>query len=294
MDRVRANREVYDLLRDGYRAEWTDDNGEKQHRDAALPRPAAIPTNNDLLAVQQMWVKGNLHSRRLDVALFVNGVPLVLMEFKEPNEPVKSAYDDNLTDYRDTIPQLFIPNCFVLLSNGSEAKVGSTYSPWEFFSDWKVIDAARHPRRDRFGDGAARHLRPGDPARPVRELRRLHGAPGRSDQERRTLPPVPRRQRRHREPAPCSRRAGQAPRCLLAHPGLGQVAVDAVVHPEGAAPGAGQVDVRHGHRPHRARHPAPRRVRRRRRDPARGAGARGVRSPTCASCWPPTTATCSR
>ncbi len=141
MDRVRANREVYDLLRDGYQAEWTDDNGDKQ---IATLRYLDLtdPANNDLLAVQQMWVKGNLHSRRLDVALFVNGVPLVLMEFKEPGVPVKSAYDDNLTDYRDTIPQLFIPNCFVLLSNGDEANVGSTYSPWEFFGDWKVIDAA--------------------------------------------------------------------------------------------------------------------------------------------------------
>lgn len=141
MDRVRANREVYDLLRDGYRAEWTDETGEKRIETLRF-LDLKDPANNDLLAVQQMWVKGNLHSRRLDVALFVNGVPLVLMEFKEPNEPVKSAYDDNLTDYRDTIPQLFIPNCFVLLSNGSEAKVGSTYSPWEFFGDWKVIDAA--------------------------------------------------------------------------------------------------------------------------------------------------------
>ena len=141
MDRVRANREVYDLLRDGYRAEWTDDNGDKRIETLRY-LDSEDPTNNDLLAVQQMWVNGDLHSRRLDVALFVNGIPLVLMEFKEPNEPVKSAYDDNLTDYRDTIPQLFIPNCFVLLSNGSEAKVGSTYSPWEFFGDWKVIDAA--------------------------------------------------------------------------------------------------------------------------------------------------------
>jgi len=141
MDRVRANCEVYDLLRDGYQAEWTDELGGKRIETLRFLdlRDAA---NNDWLAVQQMWVRGNLHSRRLDVALFVNGVPLVLMEFKEPNEPVKSAYDDNLTDYRDTIPQLFIPNCFVLLSNGSEAKVGSTYSPWEFFGDWKVIDAA--------------------------------------------------------------------------------------------------------------------------------------------------------
>lgn len=140
MDRARANREVYDLLRDGFRAEWTDDNGDKRIETLAY-LDLTDPHSNDLLAVQQMWVKGNLHSRRLDVALFVNGVPLVLMEFKEPNESIKSAYDDNLTDYRDTIPQLFIPNCFVLLSNGSEAKVGSTFSPWEFFSDWKVIDA---------------------------------------------------------------------------------------------------------------------------------------------------------
>lgn len=141
MDRVRANREVYSLLRDGYRAEWVDEHGDKRI-EVLRYLDLRDPTQNDLLAVQQMWVKGNLHSRRLDVALFVNGVPLVLMEFKEPNEPIKSAYDLNLTDYRDTIPQLFIPNCFVLLSNGGEAKVGSTYSPWEFFGDWKVIDAA--------------------------------------------------------------------------------------------------------------------------------------------------------
>ncbi len=139
MDRVRANREVHDLLRDGYQAEWTDD-GVKQIETLRFV-DLRDHANNDLLAVQQMWIKGDLHSRRLDVALFVNGVPLVLMEFKEPNESVKSAYDNNLTDYRDAIPQLFIPNCFVLLSNGSVAKVGSTYSRWEFFNDWKVIDA---------------------------------------------------------------------------------------------------------------------------------------------------------
>lgn len=140
MDRVRANREVHGLLRDGYRTEWTDDRGEKRVEMLRFLDLGA-PLSNDLLAVQQLWVKGNLHSRRLDLALFVNGIPLVLMEFKEPNESVKAAYDNNLTDYRDTIPQLFIPNCFVLLSNGSQAKVGSTYSPYEFFNDWKVIDA---------------------------------------------------------------------------------------------------------------------------------------------------------
>ena len=140
MDRVRANREVYDLLRDGYRAEWADGTGNKRIETLRY-LDLRSPSNNDLLAVQQMWVKGDLHSRRLDVALFVNGVPLVLMEFKEPGVPVKTAYDANLTDYRDTIPQMFIPNCFVLLSNGGDARVGSTFAPWEFFGDWMVIDA---------------------------------------------------------------------------------------------------------------------------------------------------------
>jgi type I restriction enzyme R subunit len=140
MDRVRANREVYDLFRDGYRAEWVDERGAKR---IELLRYLDLndPRANDLLAVQQLWVKGALHSRRLDLVLFVNGIPLVLMEFKEPNQSVRKGFDDNVTDYRDAIPQLFIPNCLVLISNGSQAKVGATYAPWEFFSDWLVIDA---------------------------------------------------------------------------------------------------------------------------------------------------------
>ena len=62
-----------------------------------------------------MWIAGDLHARRVDLVLFVNGIPLVLAEFKEPNRPVRAAYDENLTDYRDTIPQLFWPNGFVIL-----------------------------------------------------------------------------------------------------------------------------------------------------------------------------------
>src|SRR5205814_9164803 len=95
------------------------------------------------LAAAQVWVAGDLHRRRADVVLFVNGIPLVLAEFKELNRPVRAAYDENLTDYCDTIPQLFWPNAFVILSNGSEAKVGATYAPWEFFGDWKLVDADR-------------------------------------------------------------------------------------------------------------------------------------------------------
>ena len=140
MDRVRANREIYNLIRDGYSAEWQDARGEIQY---ATVRYVDFldSTKNDWLAASQFWIAGELHRRRADVVLFVNGIPLVLAEFKEINRPVKAAYDENLTDYRDTIPHLFWFNAFVLLSNGSGAKVGATYAPWDFFGDWKLIDA---------------------------------------------------------------------------------------------------------------------------------------------------------
>ncbi len=140
MDRVRANREVQSLLRDGYRAEWTDDRGERRFATIRFV-DFLDATRNDWLAASQVWVAGDLYRRRADVVLFVNGIPLVLAEFKGPNRPAKAAFDENVSDYRDTIPQLFIPNGFVICSNGSDATVGSTYAPWEFFGDWTLIDA---------------------------------------------------------------------------------------------------------------------------------------------------------
>lgn len=140
MDSVRASREVYNIIRDGYLAEWKDGGGETQTETLRFVDFKNLAAN-DLLAVQQLWVNGPLHRRRLDIALFINGIPLVLLELKGPRERIQSAFDDNVTDYRDTIPQLFIPNLFVLLSNGTEAKIGSTYAPYKFFSDWAVIDA---------------------------------------------------------------------------------------------------------------------------------------------------------
>jgi type I restriction enzyme R subunit len=140
MDPTRANRQTHMLLRDGYQAEWRNDRGEPSF---ATVRYLDFndSTKNDWLAASQVWVAGEMHRRRADMILFVNGIPLVLAEFKEIGRPVKAAYDENLCDYRDTIPQLFWPNGFVILSNGSQARVGATYAPWDFFGGWKVIDA---------------------------------------------------------------------------------------------------------------------------------------------------------
>jgi type I restriction enzyme R subunit len=140
MDPTRANKEIHSLLRDGYSAEWRDARGVRCFATIRY-LDFTDSTRNDWLAASQVWIAGQLHRRRADTILFVNGIPLVLAEFKEPNRPVKAAFDENLNDYRDTIPQLFWPNGFVILSNGSKAKVGATYAPWDFFGDWKVIDA---------------------------------------------------------------------------------------------------------------------------------------------------------
>ena len=139
---TRASRDVHDLLRDGYLAAWWDDEGVQQRARIAYV-DWRDPSRNDWLAANQVWIAGDLHMRRVDLVLFVNGIPLVLAEFKEPGRSVRAAYDENLTDYRDTIPQLFWSNAFVILSNGSAARLGATFAPWEQFGEWKSIDAER-------------------------------------------------------------------------------------------------------------------------------------------------------
>lgn len=135
---VNANRELWALLRDGVKVKVAGERGQQETRTARVI-DWRNPANNDFLLASQFWVKGEMHRRRPDLMGFVNGIPLVLVELKKPSAPVKSAYDDNLTDYRDTIPHVFTPNAFVILSNGIDTRVGSTFAPWQFFNEWKRI-----------------------------------------------------------------------------------------------------------------------------------------------------------
>ncbi len=97
------------------------------------------PENNDFLLVSQFWIHSDLYHKRADLVGFVNGIPLVFIELKASHRNLRHAYDDNLGDYRDTIPHLFTPNGFIILSNGADTKVGTITSGWEFFSEWKKI-----------------------------------------------------------------------------------------------------------------------------------------------------------
>lgn len=137
---VNANREVYDLIKDGVKVTVPDEHG-GQSTETLRVIDWTAPANNDYFLASQMWVAGDMYRRRCDLLAFVNGLPLVFIELKKPSVPLKGAFDGNLKDYRgQSIPQLFHPNAFILLSNGSDTKVGTLTSAWEHFFDWKRVD----------------------------------------------------------------------------------------------------------------------------------------------------------
>src|SRR5207342_3139613 len=108
---VVANQEIYNLLRDGIPVEFDNVQGQKQQERVKLIH-FKEPDQNRYLAVTQLWIKGERGFRRPDVLLYVNGIPLVFIELKNSNVKLKTAFDDNLTNYKKDIPQLFLTTPF--------------------------------------------------------------------------------------------------------------------------------------------------------------------------------------
>lgn len=140
MSMVNANQEIYKLLKDGIKVQFRGPDGSE-----TLETVKVIdwnePKNNDFFLASQLWISGEMHKRRTDLIGFVNGIPLLFIELKASHRNVKNAFDGNLRDYKDTIPQLFWYNALIILSNGSLTKIGSITSQWEHFSDWKKINS---------------------------------------------------------------------------------------------------------------------------------------------------------
>ncbi len=139
MSRVAANKEIYHALKNGVRVTVPDPEGDGEM--VALVRVVDwdIPENNDFLLCSQLWVAGEMYTRRPDLVGFVNGLPLLFIELKAAHKGLESAYKGNLRDYKDTIPHLFWANALIILSNGSESRLGSVSAGWEHFADWKKI-----------------------------------------------------------------------------------------------------------------------------------------------------------
>lgn len=138
---LQINEEKYFLIRDGIKVTVKKPNGETEKQTAALI-DFKNPQNNYFLAVKELKIHGDLYRRRTDIVGFVNGIPLLFVELKKTTVDVQNAYEDNYTDYQDTIPHLFYYNAFVMLSNGTEAKVGTLGSKYEFFHEWKRLTEA--------------------------------------------------------------------------------------------------------------------------------------------------------
>ncbi|MCL2129068.1 MAG: type I restriction endonuclease subunit R [Treponema sp.] len=108
------------------------------------------PERNSFIIASQMWIRGEVHWRRPDLIIFINGLPLVFIELKNSNINVKNAYDKNLADYRRDIPWLFNYNQICILSNGMETRLGSFSAGYENFFEWlKLSDEKENPDRKR-------------------------------------------------------------------------------------------------------------------------------------------------
>jgi len=136
---VQINKEKYKLLTKGVDVSFTNEKGELQKKKLNVFN-FDNPEENHFLAVRQLEVVGELYNRRPDIVGFVNGIPLVFFELKAHHTDLRNAYTDNLTDYKDTISHIFHSNALIILSNGTDAKVGTITSPYKFFNEWKRID----------------------------------------------------------------------------------------------------------------------------------------------------------
>jgi type I restriction enzyme, R subunit len=103
------------------------------------------PDNNIFFAINQFTVAEHNQNKRPDVIIFINGLPLVVIELKNPADEqatIRKAYDQIQT-YKSVIPSLFVYNAFCVISDGLEAKAGTISSAYSRFQAWKTIDGER-------------------------------------------------------------------------------------------------------------------------------------------------------
>lgn len=142
---LEGNRELYDWIRNGVPVEVEDQEG---HKSIIRVQVADFddPSSNDFLAVQQFTVHGE-KVRRPDVVVFINGIPLVVIELKNPttlNADIEAAYNQIQT-YKNDIPQLFSYNLLSIISDGTVARYGSLTADFKRYSPWRLIDDEKTP-----------------------------------------------------------------------------------------------------------------------------------------------------
>jgi type I restriction enzyme R subunit len=141
---VRANRIFHGMLRNGVQVEYRRPDGSIAG-DLARLADFTTPETNDWLAVNQFTVSEGRQTRRPDIVIFLNGLPVGMIELKNPADEdatIWSAYHQ-LQTYKQEIPSIFQYNEVFVVSDGLQARIGSLTANQEWFKVWRTVDGKR-------------------------------------------------------------------------------------------------------------------------------------------------------
>ncbi|EFC91064.1 protein of unknown function DUF450 [Dethiosulfovibrio peptidovorans DSM 11002] len=137
---IENNRRFHRMLTDGVDVSYMQDGIEVHDKVWLLDLEDL--EDNDWLAVDQFTVVEDRRNRRPDVVIFVNGLPLSVIELKNPADEkatIRHAFNQ-LQTYKKDIPSLFIYNEMLIISDGLEARSGTLSSGWDRFTPWRTVD----------------------------------------------------------------------------------------------------------------------------------------------------------
>ena len=140
---IASNQEFYRMLVEGVAEEYQKDGETVGARVRLID--FKNPHNNNLAVCNQFTVTENNTTKRPDVVVFINGLPVAVIELKNPTDEqatVRKAFDQ-LQNYKETIPSLFCYNGVLVASDGLDARAGSLTAGWNRFMAWKTVDGER-------------------------------------------------------------------------------------------------------------------------------------------------------
>jgi len=140
------NRWFHSLLTDGVPVEYRTLDGETRGDRAMLLDRESISTN-DFLVVRQLTIKNGEKTRRPDLVVFLNGLPVAVIELKDPANEDATLWTafDQIQDYKSAIPALFSFNEIIVISDGDQSRVGSLTADQDRFTPWRSIKDDRFP-----------------------------------------------------------------------------------------------------------------------------------------------------
>ncbi len=136
------NRAFHRMLTDGVDVTWREDGRERHGKVWLVERDPTRLDDNEFLVVNQFTVIEDKRNRRPDVVVFINGLPLVVIELKNPAEEkatIRHAFNQ-LQTYKAGIPSLFVFNEAMVISDGYSARAGTLTSGWDRFQPWRTIE----------------------------------------------------------------------------------------------------------------------------------------------------------